>query len=417
MIEVDYELGKKIVETCTCECGAGLSLPWGGSWGINSHVIKCAADPSHDRVAPIKSLTRLWKEGEPIPSFIADNLKRKYKEKLMDQNNVKAMVIKQDAGKLGTYLQARFPQDLVKPGAALDFARWCIAHQLEPVRDCIPYHGNPFITVEWLDRQAANDKSFKGYSYKVFGQQDKEALDFDPQDLVVECQANWDGLDKPLVGLGVVTKIEREAKTGGEVDEPTAKGYRAPVIRLHPQTMLFKRGRAAAFKQHYHIPAPILEELPYTTVVEAEYRIIPEPEGGAKAGAPTQKMKLGQGKVGKMALSSPKARAQAKTTLPAGPQPNVKGMAIAPQTAELIHTLHAEVAEGEGFSIDLTWLKESQKALKWTDDTMLTFIISQYKVSGTIVTEALNKLTREQAEDFTNQINKKVEKQQPGLFE
>ncbi|GAJ17600.1 unnamed protein product, partial [marine sediment metagenome] len=68
---------------------------------------------------------------------------------------------------------------------------------------CIPYHGNPFIAVEWIDRQASQDKEFKGYSYKVFSQQDKEALDFDPKDLVVECQANWDGLDKPLVGLGV----------------------------------------------------------------------------------------------------------------------------------------------------------------------------------------------------------------------
>ena len=33
MIPVDYELGKEIVETCTCECGAGLTLPWGGRWG------------------------------------------------------------------------------------------------------------------------------------------------------------------------------------------------------------------------------------------------------------------------------------------------------------------------------------------------------------------------------------------------
>jgi len=59
--------------------------------------------------------------------------------------------------------------------------------------------------------------------------------------------------------------------------------------------------------------------------------------------------------------------------------------------------------------------KEGQKALKWTDDTMLTFIISQYKVGGTSVTGALNKLTREQAEDFTKQINTRLEKQ-PGLF-
>jgi len=43
---------------------------------------------------------------------------------------------------------------------------------------------------------------------------------------------------------------------------------------------------------------------------------------------------------------------------------------------------------------------------------MLTFIISQYKVSGTSITGALSKLTREQAEDFTRQINKRLEKQE-----
>ncbi len=72
-----------------------------------------------------------------------------------------------------------------------------------------------------------------------------------------------------------------------------------------------------------------------------------------------------------------------------------------------------EAVTGEGFNIDLPWLKDSQKTLKWSDNTMLSFITSQYKVSGKIVTEALGKLTREQAEDFTKQINTKLEKQKP----
>ncbi len=66
---------------------------------------------------------------------------------------------------------------------------------------------------------------------------------------------------------------------------------------------------------------------------------------------------------------------------------------------------------GEGFAIDLQWLKEAKQTLKWTDETMLSFIASQYKVSDKTVTEALNRLTRQQAEDFVSQINKKLEKQ------
>jgi len=42
---------------------------------------------------------------------------------------------------------------------------------------------------------------------------------------------------------------------------------------------------------------------------------------------------------------------------------------------------------------------------------MLSFITAQYKVSGKTDTEALNKLTREQAEDFTSKINAKLETQ------
>jgi len=77
----------------------------------------------------------------------------------------------------------------------------------------------------------------------------------------------------------------------------------------------------------------------------------------------------------------------------------------------------AEAIEGEGFHIDLTWLKGSLKVLKWTDETCKTFLVSQYKVSpqGTLA-EVLQRLTREQAEEFVKEIDSRQEKQQPGLF-
>lgn len=76
-----------------------------------------------------------------------------------------------------------------------------------------------------------------------------------------------------------------------------------------------------------------------------------------------------------------------------------------------------EAIEGEGFTIELTWLKESKEALKWTNDTMKSFLVSQYKVSpvGTLE-DVIKRLTREQAEEFTQEINSRVEKQQASLF-
>ncbi|MBA7464986.1 hypothetical protein ES707_00147 [subsurface metagenome] len=84
-----------------------------------------------------------------------------------------------------------------------------------------------------------------------------------------------------------------------------------------------------------------------------------------------------------------------------------------PEGEEKVVAPAAEPAiEGEGFNIDPTWLDESKKALKWSDDTMKTFLVSKYKVSpqGTL-TEVLQRLTREQAEDFTREINGRREKQ------
>lgn len=276
MIAVSYEEGRWIEQNCECACGAQVTCCWGGAFGLDQYIVKCANDINHTEIKQIKSLTRLWREGYPIPSFIADNLERKYKEGLMQQENIKAMVVKQDRGKLAIYVQAQFPQDLNRD-TALSFAAFCIAHQLEPVRDCVPYHGKPYICIAWGDRKASEDKAFKGYTYKVYGKKEKEALDFDPRDLVAECLANFDGLDSPLVGLGVIRIKEREAlsKSGAEPDDVSGTGYRAPVVHTHPQEMLFKRARAAVHRQRYHPPAPILEELPYTTAVETTYRVLP----------------------------------------------------------------------------------------------------------------------------------------------
>jgi len=76
-----------------------------------------------------------------------------------------------------------------------------------------------------------------------------------------------------------------------------------------------------------------------------------------------------------------------------------------------------EAAAGEGFTIDPTWLKESFKSLNWSNETAKSFIASQYKVDGKgALAEVLSRLTREQAEEFTEEIKSRLDRQ-PGLFE
>jgi hypothetical protein len=77
-----------------------------------------------------------------------------------------------------------------------------------------------------------------------------------------------------------------------------------------------------------------------------------------------------------------------------------------------------EAIEGEGFNIKLTWLKESQKTLKWSDQTMLSFLAgAPYKVTGKTVIEAVGKLTRDKAEEFIRELQERADRQQPELFE
>jgi hypothetical protein len=66
---------------------------------------------------------------------------------------------------------------------------------------------------------------------------------------------------------------------------------------------------------------------------------------------------------------------------------------------------------GNGFAIDMNWLTESVKALNWSEVTLRTFL-SKYKVDtkGTIP-DILRRLTREQAENFTKEINGRLENQ------
>lgn len=128
-------------------------------------------------------------------------------------------------------------------------------------------------------------------------------------------------------------------------------------------------------------------------IIEAEYHIVtelppPKPEGEDKIG--TKDEGGGEKKPAATSLASPKGEKKPK---PRGEPP----------AAEL---------EGEGFHIDMTWLKESLETLKWTEGTTETFLVSKYKVDprGTLE-DILKRLTRKQAEEFVNEILSRTQKQ------
>lgn len=65
----------------------------------------------------------------------------------------------------------------------------------------------------------------------------------------------------------------------------------------------------------------------------------------------------------------------------------------------------------EGIAIDMTWLREAKSVLKWSNISLLSYLKAEpYGVKGETPTEAIKKLSREQAEQFVNDINEKCSK-------
>jgi len=75
------------------------------------------------------------------------------------------------------------------------------------------------------------------------------------------------------------------------------------------------------------------------------------------------------------------------------------------------------VKEEEGFHIDLIWLEESLKEIKWSDDTAKSWLANKFKIDsrGTLA-EVLPRLTREQAEEFVKEVQNRLANKQMDLW-
>jgi len=73
--------------------------------------------------------------------------------------------------------------------------------------------------------------------------------------------------------------------------------------------------------------------------------------------------------------------------------------------------------EEEGFHIDPIWLKESLKEIKWSDDTAKSWLANKFKVDsrGTLA-DVLPRLTREQAEEFVEEVQNRLANKQMDLW-
>ncbi|MBA7627603.1 hypothetical protein ES703_35070 [subsurface metagenome] len=426
MIDTNYEDMKKLVATQVCaQCGGELTIRTNPQKGGELEV-GCPHHLDHHGYVERETYTQAFRRGAEVHPAIRDAIERK-------------MVPKDDLGRAMNLLALRYPSAIVDPPTAALFILDCARLDIDPLispAEAVPVpfkskrkdkKGNVIeekttitmvITEDgWLSMAARGCRDdwvgpprtmrLEEYLTSLPENRDKpreevlaiareikESKCKDPEAWYYVAIGKRRGGDD-TVTPGYFTHSDHGKAERGFLPAATQPGNQARVRAIKRWVReVFPECRQRMMEltaEWYQRAEGIQAAQEY---IDAEYSFISLPEGEEETGKATG------GKVG--AAAPTKARAQAKKA------------EAAPLAEEKSPD---EVIEGEGFHIDLTWLQESQKALKWSDDTCKTFLV-KYKVSpqGTL-TEVLQRLTREQAEDFVNEINSRVEKQQPGLFE
>jgi len=117
---------------------------------------------------------------------------------------------------------------------------------------------------------------------------------------------------------------------------------------------------------------------------------------------------LAEGEEGRAGRARGEEKPRRRTARPSEPKTKTQKSAGAPPAQ----------AEKEGFHIDPAWLDDALAELKWSEATVKTFLASKYGVDtkGTL-TDTLKRLTRQQAEEFTKEIQDKTSAKQAELWD
>jgi len=161
-------------------------------------------------------------------------------------------------------------------------------------------------------------------------------------------------------------------------------------------------------------------------LIDAEYTVFTTPlisPPGEKTGAAPKKPGPPAGKLEENKVAESAKQSRASNQKPAGAVSGAEEDTLFSEQGSPEIAAHGESSaealaiEGEGFSIELTWLEETLEIIKWSEDTAKSWIASNLKVdSSGKLTEVLTRLTREQAERFTHELQERSARVQPELF-
>ncbi len=253
------EMQEKIDKGYLCgKCQSLLTLAWGGSLGINSYILRCAKDVTHE------GITRHDKKYE-----------EKRKEFLsMDS---KSLMVMNDQQMLQRIELARFPQQLTLMEKKM-LAQVAITYGFDPLMGEVTiYQGRPFVSIDGRYRKAQETGQLDGVETRPATKQERTDWQIPDGDYFFRSEIYVKGAGHPFTAWGRVRAIE------------TKGSEKLPVVN-NPQRMAEKRAEAQALRKAFHIPLPSVEEIGAPDFdIESTGRIVDQTTGEIVESPPPEK--------------------------------------------------------------------------------------------------------------------------------
>lgn len=229
--EMPLEAMQKRAQTHKCGiCKGNLVVCWGGAYGYNEYILRCAENFSHDTMTDLKQESKEYEEGNKLFRRIHG----------MD---TKALMKMTEDTMLERIAQAKFPADLTPADKKL-MAEVSISYGLDPVmQELMIYQGNPYPTINARYRKAQETGEFDGINTRPATAEEFKARHGEGGDIIY-CAEVWrKGCSHPFVGWGRVRAVERK---GNE---------HLPIVK-DPDRQAEKRSEAMGLRKGFSMPVP-----------------------------------------------------------------------------------------------------------------------------------------------------------------
>jgi hypothetical protein len=220
--------------------------PCGVAWHAkeNSYVLRCQHDEYPEEVTRNPSLTELYKQGEPLPVVVEDNIKKGIQKRAAMLPKVPGAVTFTGVPAADLATGELLSLDMVK--ALITYAH---KYELDPARGhvCLMY-GKPYITIDGYLYHAYNTGTPCAMSSHPLNEQERTDYQIKEGDYAWLCKVKRGTDMSEFTGLGIVTVAEMTATSKKDSSQ-----LRSPVVAAHPWQLAQKRSEWQALRRAFPI--------------------------------------------------------------------------------------------------------------------------------------------------------------------